>query len=376
MPWSNQGGSGGGPWSGGGGRGPVGGAPPPDLEEMLRKGQERVRRMMPGGIGGSYGVLVILGVVVLLWLFSGVYRVQPDEQGVELMFGRYYETTLPGLNYHFPYPIQDVETPKVTRVNSIDIGFTSAGDVRARGIKRDISEESLMLTGDQNIIDIDFTVFWRIKDAGDYLFNIREPEQTVKIAAESVMREIIGRTEIQPALTEARQEIEQATKDLLQKVLDDYEAGIAVTQIQLQEVRPPEPVADAFDDVQRARQDLERLRNEAEAYRNDIIPRARGAAEQLLQEAHAYKEEVVKRSQGDAERFLAVYAQFKLAKDVTTQRLYLEAMEEILGRTNKIIIDKAGQGGPGVVPYLPLPEIQKRRLGQTGTGQTSKGQTQ
>jgi membrane protease subunit HflK len=352
MPWSNQGGGGGGgPW--GGGRGPAGGGtPPPDLEEMLRKGQERIRRMMPGGVGGTYGVVAVFGVVFLLWMISGFYRVQPDEQGVELMFGKFYETTLPGLNYHFPYPIQDVETPKVTRVNSIDVGFTGTSDSRTRGVRRDIPEESLMLTGDQNIIDIDFTVFWRVKDAGDFLFKIREPEATVKIAAESAMREIIGRTDIQPALTEARQEIEQAAKALLQKVLDEYESGIAVTQVQLQEVR----------------------RNEAEAYRNDIIPRARGEAEQILQQAHAYKEEVVKRSQGDAERFIAVYNQFKMARDVTTQRLYLESMEEVLGRANKIIIDSGGQGGPGVVPYLPLPEVQKRRSGQTG-GQTSKGQT-
>jgi len=348
--------------------------PGPDLEDLLRKGQDRFKRMFPGGFGGGKGIGIALGVVAVLWLASGFYRVQPDEQGVVLRFGEYVKTTEPGLRWHLPSPIESAMTPKVTRENRIDIGYRSAGGDGRRTATQDIEDESLMLTGDENIIDIDFAVFWVIKDAGAYLFNIRDPEATVKKAAESAMREVIGRTDIQPALTEARSDIELSTRRLLQAMLDEYQSGIEIRRIQLQKVDPPAPVVDAFNDVQRARQDRERLRNEAEAYRNDILPRARGEAEKLIQEASAYREQVVSLAQGDAQRFRQVLAAYQVAPEVTAKRLYLETMQEVLGNANKIIIDEPRNGGAGnVLPYLPLNELLQRR--GNGTGQMVPGQT-
>ncbi|KPF88054.1 hypothetical protein IP70_00800 [alpha proteobacterium AAP38] len=380
MPWNNQGGgNGGGPWGsppGGGGNGggnnpwgrPPGGGgggqPPggPDLEELLRKGQERFKNLTPGGLGGGKGIALGLVALGLLWGLSGIYRVQPDEQGVVRRFGEYVRTEQPGLRYHLPAPIEMVDTPKVTLVNRLEVGYRSGTDSRRPG-GGDILDESLMLTGDENIIDIDFTVLWVIKDAGNYLFKIRDPANTVKMAAESAMREVIGRTDIQPALTEARQDIEQQTKALLQTMLDEYQSGIEITQVQLQKVDPPAPVVDAFNDVQRARQDRERLRNEAEAYRNDIIPRARGEAEQLIQQASAYREQVVSLAQGDAQRFAQVLAAYSQAPEVTARRMYLETMQEVLGGTNKVIIDQGK--GSGVVPFLPLNELTNQIRQQT-----------
>jgi len=311
---------------------------------------------MPGGFGSGKGIALVLLILLAVWLASGFYRVQPDEQGVVLRFGEWVRTEQPGLRYHIPAPVEQVFRPKVTRVSRIEIGYRSAGDGR-RGVgDRDVPDESLMLTGDENIIDIDFTVFWVIKDAGQYLFKIRDPETTVKKAAESAMREVIGRTELQPALTEARQQIETNTRQLLQAMLDEYSTGVEVSQVQLQKSDPPTPVVDAFNDVQRARADRERLRNEAEAYRNDIIPRARGEAERLIQEASAYREQTVSLAQGDAARFLSVLNAYDQAKDVTARRMYLETMEQVLKGTNKVILDTEGVAGAGsgVLPYLPL----------------------
>jgi membrane protease subunit HflC len=275
-------------------------------------------------------------------------------------------TEQPGLRYHWPSPFEAVERPKVTRVERIEIGYRSGGGTvdsrRGTTGDRDVPDESLMLTGDENIIDVDFTVFWLIKDAGKYLFKIRDPRATVKKAAESAMREVIGRTELQPALTEARQQIETSTLALLQTMLDEYQTGIQVTQIQLQKADPPVPVVDAFNDVQRARADRERLRNEAEAYRNDIIPRARGDAERLNQEAQAYREQVVSLAQGDASRFTAIYTAYDQSKDVVSRRMYLETMEQVLRGANKVILDTPA-GSPGVVPYLPLPQLPTRAAG-------------
>jgi membrane protease subunit HflK len=294
-----------------------------------------------------------------LWASSGFYKVGADEQGVVMRFGEYDGLPKPpGLHYHLPSPIETALTPKVTRINRIDVGYRTSGDTGRTTARRDVSEESLMLTGDENIVDIDFAVFWRIKDAGQYLFNIDNPEATVKATAESAMREIIGKTNIAAAFAEGRQKIEQSTLELLQKVLDGYSSGIQVTEVKLQKVDPPAAVIDSFRDVQRAKADAERLRNEAEGYSNDILPRARGEAEQMIQEASAYKAEVVARAEGDANRFLAVYNEFVQAKDITTKRLYLETMEEVLRGMTKIVID--GKGGQGVVPYLPLPELKKR----------------
>src|SRR6056297_2359849 len=375
-PWGGGGGrgGGGGPWGGGGGpwgpsgggqRGGGGGPQPPDLEAAIRKGQDALRRIMPGGMGGGRGIILVILVIIALWLVSGFYRVLPDEQVVVTRFGAFVSTTPPGLHWHLPYPIEDVTTPKVTRVNRIETGFRSAGEAGRSDVMRQIPEEALMLTGDENIVDINFVVFWVIDDAGQYLFNVRDPEQTVKAAAESVMREIIGQTPIASALAEGRAEIEARAQRDLQTILDNYEAGVRVTQSQLLKVDPPSQVIDAFRDVQRARADQERLRNEAEAYRNDIIPRARGEAEQLIQEAEAYRQEVVSRASGDAERFNSVYESYVVSKDVTVRRIYLETMEEVFGNVDKLLIDTEA-AGYGVLPYLPLPELQRRSGGQNG----------
>lgn len=365
MPWQQQGGGGsggGGPWGSGpsGGRG---GPQAPDLDEILRKGQERFKRMMPGGFGSAKGIVIIgLGLLVL-WLFSGVYRVNPGEQGVELLFGKFVKQTGSGLHFWFPAPIGGVMTPNVDRTNTLDIGFRSAAAGTARGAAiRDVPEESLMVTGDQNIIDIDFVVQWRIKNARDFLFNIRDPETTAKLAAESAIREVVGQTSLEDTLAKERQRVEDKTQQLLQRILDNYGAGIFITEVKMQKVDPPQPVIDAFNDVQRARQDKERQQNEAEAYRNDILPKAKGEAERMIQEATAYRERLIKEADGEAKRFLSVYEAYKSNKDVTTKRLYLERMQEVMRTSNKIIIDK-NSGGQGVVPYLPLNELQQKRIG-------------
>ena len=376
MPWSNQSGPGG-PWGGGGGGG---GGQGPDLEAMLRRGQEKLRSIIPGGIGSSRGILVILLIAVAIWGASGFYRVQPDEQGVVLRFGKWVRTTQPGLNYHWPSPIESALTPKVTRVNREDIGFRSSGGTSGAGA-RNVPEESLMLTGDENIVEVHFTVFWIIKDAGKFLFNIRNPRQTVKAAAESAMREVVGRSAIQKSseqaeigsaraaalsgiliqdiLEKGRRDVEQGSVKLLQRILDDYGSGIEITQVQMQRVDPPGEVIDAFRDVQRAEADKERLRNEAEAYRNDILPRARGEAAELVARAEGYKRQVVAKAQGETSRFRAIFKEYKKAPLVTRQRLYLETMEEVIKANPPIIIDSSA----GVVPYLPLPELQKRQKG-------------
>ncbi len=326
---------------------------------MLRRQQQKFKGMIPGGFGGPKLIALAVVVVLAVWGFSGLYRVQPNQQGVELVFGSYLGVpTEPGLHWNWPSPIGEVYRPDVTRENRIEVGFRSGVDSRS-GSGRDIAEESQMITGDENIIDIDFVVFWRIRNAGDFLFNLQNPEQTVKVAAEAVMRDIIGSMRIQDALTERRGEIEVAAQDQLQNLVDEYGAGIDIRSVQLDQVDPPSQVIDAFNEVQRARQDLERLKNEAEAYRNDVVPRARGEAAQLVEGADAYRQEVVNRAEGDANRFNSVYNAYVQDKDVTTKRIYLETLEEILPNVNKVIIDDDA-GGSGVVPYLPLPEVQKR----------------
>ncbi len=371
MIWISQGGGpwgggprGGGPWGGGprntGGSGPRRSPSPADFEEWLRRGQDRVRQVLPGGFGTGAGIAVVLAAIVVIWLASGFYRVLPDEVGIVLRFGAYNRTTQPGLNYHLPAPIETVLTPKVTRGNRTEIGYRTAEGTAGRSVAvRQLPEEAPMLTGDENIVDINFAVFWVIKDAKAYLFNIRDPEMTVKSAAESAMREVIGETPIAAALAEGRGKIELETQKLLQQLLNDYGAGIEITEVQLQRVDPPDPVIDAFRDVQRALADRARLRNEAEAYANDIIPRARGDAVRITQEAQAYRQQVIARAQGDAARFDEVYKAFSAAEDVTQKRLYLETMEDILKNANKVIIDR-GANGSGVLPYLPLPGLMPK----------------
>lgn len=367
MPWNNQGGGGGGGWQGGGrgpwGQGPSGGGgggpQPPNLEDLLRRGQAGFRRMVPGGRWGGKGIVLGLLVLVALWMFSGFYRVQTDEQGVVLRFGKYSRTTAPGLNYHLPTPIETAITPKVTREQQVDIGFRSASDFGRPTANRDVLEEALMLTGDENIVDINFAVVWRIKDAREFLFNIQQPASTVKAVAESTMREIVGRSKIDDVLTEGRAQVEIDATKLMQETLDSYGAGIDVVRVKLQKADPPAAVIDAFRDVQRARADQERQRNEAQAYANDIIPRARGEAEQNRLEAEGYRERVVAEAEGEAARYLSVLTEYEQARDVTKRRIYLEVMESIYENADKVILDT--QGGSNVVPYLPLPELQKRR---------------
>jgi len=372
MPWNNQGGgnNGGGPWgqggggggsgSGGGGgpwgQGGGGGQPPQDIEAIIRQGRDAWRRMMPGG-GASSGRTFTLLVLVfgLIWAATGFYRVNPQQQGVVLRFGEWVRTSPPGLHYHLPFPIESVLTPEVTSDNRIEIGFRDvSGNSSSR---RDIADESQMITGDENIVDIDFVVFWRIADAGQYLFNLAEPDQTIKVTAEAVMREIIGRTAIQTALTEGRQDIQVQARQQLQDLLNEYGAGVRVRDVQLLAVDPPADVIDAFNEVQRARQDRDRLKNEAEAFSNDIVPRARGEAAKLVSEAEAYQAEVVNRASGDASRFDQIFQAYLKDKAVTKERIYIETVEEIFSNVDKIIIDS--EAGSGVVPYLPLKELNK-----------------
>ena len=377
MPWSNQGG---GPWGtgggSGGGKGPWGSGPqpsgstPPDFEEFLRRSQDKLRSVLPGGNLGGKGLGLIVLAAIAIWGLSGFFRVDPDELGVVLRFGKYVRDAKPGLNYHLPYPIESVLTPKVTRVNRIDIGMRLVEDLRRGTRMRDVPEESLMLTGDEKIVDVDFSVFWLVKPdgAGDYLFNIQQPEGTVKAVAESAMREIVGRSTLQPILT-TRQPVETAVQELMQSTLNKYGAGITVTQVQLQKVDPPSQVIDSFRDVQAARADLERAQNEAQTYANKVVPEARGKAAQITQGAEAYREQTVAEAKGATSRFLKVYDEYKKAPDVTRQRMYLETMERLFGGTDKIIMDSGASGG--VVPYLPLDQLMRRP--QQSTPQTGGG---
>ena len=361
MPWT-PGGGGNSPWGNGNNSNPWGGAPgngpnrpPPDVADMLRKGWNDWRRK--GGIPPVNGrnTLKMAALAVLgLWLGTGIYLVQTDEQGVVMRFGKWTDTTEPGLHYHLPYPIETVLLPKVTRVSQIQLGYRSS-ERFDHGAHHDVPDENRMLTGDENIVEANFAVFWRIKDAGKYLFSVRDPEGTVKVAVESVMRNVVARNTIQAVLSDKRDQIAQEATGELQQVLDSYDSGIQVQEVQLQKVDPPAAVIDAFNDVQRARADQERLRNEAEAYRNDIVPRARGDALRMVQDAEAYKEQVVDLAQGEAKRFASVLGAYRLAQDVTARRMYLETMEEILHSATKIVVDpNASRNNQGVLPYLPL----------------------
>lgn len=367
MAWNPQGG-GQGPW-GGGGSGPQG----PNIEEILRRGQDRFRRLIPGGVSTVRGGLLVLLLVAAVWLASGFYKVQPDELGVELIFGRMVGTETPGLNYNWPAPIGSVLTPKVTAINRTEVGFRSGGDRAGTRLTRDVPEESLMLTGDENIIDTQVVVFWkidtRIPKGGNqdnltgvrnFLFNIRNPELTVKNASEAALREIMGKNRFEFARTGGRAKIAGEAQILIQDILDRYGAGVEVTRVQLQKVDPPGSVIDAFRDVQVARADMERKINEAEAYRNEVVQRSQGVAAQIVLRAEGYKREKTEIATGESQRFLAVYEQFKQNKAVTKRRLYLDAMRDVLKGMDKILIDNRA-GGVGVVPYLPLDTLMRER---------------
>jgi membrane protease subunit HflK len=359
MPWNNQTGGG---RPGGGGRGPWGTGPsgggngPPDLEALLKRSQDRLRQLLPKGFGGG-GALIVALILVAVWLASGIYVVDPDEQGVVTRFGAFVGRTTPGINYHLPWPIEAVQTPAVTRENQLNIGYRLGNSEGAR----DVPEESLMLTGDENIVDINFTVFWVIKDAGAFLFNVQNPDGqldgTIKAVAESAMREVVGKNQIEPILTANREPIQDEVRDLMQRILDAYQAGVTVTRVQMQKADPPAQVIEAYRDVQAAQTDQDRMRNEAEAYANKIIPEARGQAARIIQQAEGYKQQVTAEAQGEAARFVSVYDQYKKAPDVTRRRIYLDTMSEVLGGMNKVIVDN--KGGSGVLPYLPLPELRQ-----------------
>ncbi len=367
MSWNK--GSGKGPWgnrptgggnngnSGGSGGGAGGNPPPPDLEDIIRKSQESLRQMMGPNSGGARPLILGAMVLGVLWLLSGVYRVDADEVGIVLRFGEYHRRTDPGLNIAFPYPIETVATPRVTSINREEIGFRSTGGRFGDSETRSsVPEESLMLTGDKNIVSAQFEVQWRIKDAARYLFNTRNPQYIVKPVAETAMREVMGNMPLSKALSDKRQSIAETTKVLMQSVLDDYKTGIEVYEVNLLAVDAPAPVVDAFIDVLAAQQEKETLQNQARKYRDGIIPVAQGQVEKMVKDAEAYKSAVVAKAAGEASRFSAIYEEYKVAKDVTRKRLYLETMEEIMGGMNKLVLDKSA--GSGVLPYLPLNELK------------------
>jgi len=352
MPWNqNQPNN---PW----GNRPQGGGPtPPDIDEVIKRLQDRFGSLFGGkGGNGDVGKGVLAGiafVALLLWMATGLYKVAADEEGVVLRFGQHSGTKGPGLNWHLPYPIETVEKVVVTRVQRLGIGFRDYGD----GNIRKVPQESLMLTRDENIVDISFIVQYKIKSVENYLFNIDSPEKTVRDAAESAIREVIGRTMIDDVLTTKKAEVEVETQDLIQSILDSYEAGISVTTVKLQDVQPPERVIKEFKDVASAREDRERAKNEAQAYANDIIPKARGEAKKTILDAEAYEKEVVERAKGEAERFQELLKAYKLAPAVTRKRLYLDTMQAVMKKADKVIVD--GSVADHVLPYLPLNKTGK-----------------
>ena len=347
--------SGGKPPFGGGGAG--NNNVPPEFEAMLNNLQNQMRSVM-GGSGGNSKIigLVLIGIIGL-WLASGFYRVEQGKLGLELIFGKYTEApTLSGLNYNFPSPIGEVIVIDVEQARRVDIGYRGNANTQTR----DVPEESLMLTGDQNIVDIDFTVFWKVREPEKFSFNIRAQEDTVKLAAESAMREAVGQTPFDRAVTDGRASIEDRAELLLQEILDSYDSGILVEKVDMQKSDPPMEVLDAFNDVQRARQDLDRLRNQADAYANTVVPEARGEAEKMLLDAEGQRQKLITEADGQSKRFIDVYSSYRAAPQVTKQRMYLETIGNVLSSAEKIIIDKESGG---VLPYLPLPQLQSQRTG-------------
>jgi len=347
-------------------RGPLGGGPP-NLDDFSEKFKQFKNFKLPGA------KLLVLGIVVL-WLLTGIFVVGPAERGVVKRFGEFNRETGPGLHYHMPYPIESVITLNVDQVRRIEIGFRSAARERdfQQGQTRSVEHESLMLTGDENIVDVQFSVQYQVADAKSYIFNVVGPDDTVKSAAEAAMREVIGKNKIDAALTTDKQRIMNQTRELMQQILDMYNTGILLVNLQMQNVHPPNEVIDAFKDVVSAREDRDRLKNEAEAYRRDILPRAGGRAEAMVREAEAFKAMQVLGAEGDASRFKAVADEYKKAKDVTRTRLYLETMERVLQNpdTEKLILSDDALSKS--VPYLPLGQLPRQP--QAGTGKQGGAQ--
>ncbi len=359
MPWNNQ--NGGGGWQGGGGnnngggqgpwgqgpRGPQGGGQPPDLEEILRQGQDKLKQILPGGGAGGSNPLMI-GLIALaavaFWLYQSIYTIQPDELGAELLFGKpKKEYSEAGLHFRF-WPIETIEIAK-TADRQVKIG--AFGNNRGT---------SLMLSGDQNIVDVKFEVIWSVADPGKYLFNVRDPERMVSKVSESAMREIVGRRPAQDIFRDDRTGIANDVRAIVQKTLDSYDAGISISRMAIADAAPPAQVADAFEEVQRAEQDEDKFRENGKKYANKILGAARGEAAQITEDAAGYKDRVVQEAEGEAQRFILVYNQYAKAPEVTRKRLFLETMEKVLEGSNKVIMEN-GKGGTGVVPYLPLPAI-------------------
>lgn len=337
-----------------------------DFSALVDRLRKRLGGMFGNGgdnfnIGGSLPYLI--GILLALWLASGIYVVGPDQQGVVLRFGAYQGTEPPGLHYHLPYPIETVYTPKVTESRRIEIGVTGLGG-------KGQNAEGLMLTRDENIVDINFAVQYRISNPVEYLFDVKEPEALVRQVAESAIREVVGRSLVDDVLTEGRTGIEQQTQDVMQRTLNRYNAGVTVDVVRLQQVHPPEPVLPAFLDVVSAREDLQRARNEAQAYANDVIPRARGQAARLLEEALAYKQRIIDQSLGDAARFRQIAAEYRKAPAVTRERLYIETMEDVLSNANKIFVDT--RKGNNML-YLPLDKLMNQ---EAKAAAASKGGSQ
>ncbi len=388
MPWSNQGGGGrkptggGGPW--GGGNNP-GGKEPPDLDEILRRGQDRVKRVMRGGGGGGGGgggfeggvprpFLFLIGMLLLsaIAFYAFFFRVNPDEQGIVLRFGQYARWEGPGLHMRMPYPIEEVLKPKVTQQRTIDVGAGGSGRGGVGG-----PDSGLMLTGDGSVVDVRFVVFWRISTENDpktgetgvqqYLFNIAQPEITVREVAESAMREVVGQSALQPLLTGGRQKAQEDVQVLMQNILNSYRAGIKIDQVQLREVDPPAEVIGSFRDVAAAGQERETLIKQAQTYADQKVPVAKGEADRIIAGAEGFRDQTVAEATGQAARFLQVYEEYKKAPDVTRQRLFIEMQEKVLSGADKIILDqKSSAGGQGVVPFLPLDQLQKRRTTEGG----------
>jgi membrane protease subunit HflK len=334
-----------------------GGKPPsdmPDIDELLRKAKDNFN--FGQGNNGDTKKVVVIGILLLaaLWLASGLYRVEPSENAVIQRFGDFSRTqTDAGMGYHIPWPVESVTKINVTEDRRVTIGFGDSLSGRMTGRDNDISEESLMLTSDANIVDIDVVILWNISDAGDYLFNIKDQEETVKRVSESTIREVIGQTKLQPIITTGREDVSQRAKELTQTILDSYGAGISIKQILIQDATVHPNVMEAFDDVVAAGQDAERFQNEANIYQNDILPQARGQAIQMIQKAEGYKETRVARATGEAERFNKLYEAYKTGRDVTRERIFIETMEDVFKNNEKIIIDQQA-GSQGVLPYLPL----------------------
>jgi len=317
------------------------------VEDAYRQLKQKIKGKLPGG-------WIILAILVVIWIASGIYIVSPDEAGVVKRFGKYVYMTKPGPHFHIPYPVETVLKPKVTEVKRIEIGFRTV-DPGPPARYRDVPKESLMLTGDENIVDMNLIVQYKVKDPVHYLFNVYNISKTVKDAAEAAIREVVGKNNIDEILTTGKYQVQQDTKKLLQGILDRYKAGIMVVAVQLQDVHPPAQVMQAFKDVASAKEDKIKFINEAQGYQNDIIPKAKGQAEKILNEAQAYLKSKVARAQGDASRFLQVYKQYKSAKDITKKRMYIETMEKILPHTKKIIIDP--RMGGKILPFLPLDKL-------------------